>query len=73
MDAVCEELESCATKTSKVKGKKKALVVKMKDLQPVDNRGKGKGGKKLVGKHYNKVTRQILPLSVNRSSLQSLH
>lgn len=78
VDAVREELESRATKSSKAKGKTKALVVELKDLRPVDNKGKGKGkskgkgGKKSVDERYNKVVRQILPLSANRSSLQSL-
>lgn len=78
VDAVREELEGRATKSSKAKSKTKALVVELKDLRPVDNKGKGKGkskgkgGKKSVDERYNKVVRQILPLSANRSSFAVL-
>lgn len=68
VDAVSEELESRQMKSSKAKGKTKALIVELKDLRPVDSKGKGKGkskgkgGKKSADERYNKVVRQVLPV-----------
>lgn len=70
VDAVSEELESRATKSSKARGKTKALVVELKDLRPdASGKGKGKGkskakgGKKSAEQRYSKTVSQILSLS----------
>ncbi|EIM80054.1 uncharacterized protein STEHIDRAFT_115951 [Stereum hirsutum FP-91666 SS1] len=62
VDAVSEEWKSRQMKSSKAKGKTKALIVELKDLRPVDSKGKGKGkskgkgGKKSADERYNKVS-----------------